>query len=104
MEVKGLVSKKNYTMTKNKSAVKNKANNDKVFKLIMDKLANLNQQNENKGQVKSVKDGVAQIAGLRSVKVGEIIEFSSKRGQKITYGDLGKKSVGCVINKINYKI
>ena len=101
MEVKREIIKKNYTMTKSKSAVqKNKANTDKVFKAIMDKLASLNQQNENKGQVKSVKDGVAQISGLRSVKVGEIIEFSSKRGQKTTYGmalNLEKKSVGCVI-------
>eukprot|EP01110_Echinostelium_bisporum_P001701 TRINITY_DN13_c0_g2_i3.p1 TRINITY_DN13_c0_g2~~TRINITY_DN13_c0_g2_i3.p1 ORF type:complete len:416 (-),score=15.09 TRINITY_DN13_c0_g2_i3:198-1445(-) len=98
MGAKGLV--KNYTMAKTKPAVKNKVQNDKVFKLVIDKLANLNKQSENKGQVKSVKDGVAQITGLRSVKVGEIIEFSSKRGQKATYGmalNLEKKTVGCVI-------
>ncbi|RYE16863.1 MAG: F0F1 ATP synthase subunit alpha, partial [Sphingobacteriaceae bacterium] len=62
--------------------------------------SNFNKENENKGQVKSVKDGVAQISGLKAIKVGEIIEFASKAGQKTTYGmalNLEKKSVGCVI-------
>ena len=43
MEIKWGIEKKYYTMTKNRSAVKNKASTDKVFKTIMDKLASLNQ-------------------------------------------------------------
>jgi proton translocating ATP synthase F1 alpha subunit len=73
-----------------------------IYKQLSDINSNANLNNENTnsieelGTVLSVKDGVVQIFGLKSVKAGEMVEFVSTKIKAMAL-NLEKNSIGVVV-------
>jgi len=66
-----------------------------LTKILSDRIANFSDQQDVQevGRVLSVGDGIARIYGLKGVKAGEMVEFSSGlKGMRVATGSYSAES------------